>query len=273
MKKVIFLLILFFISFFSEAQNNKNSKNWNSYAEYNLAKFKYDGVWYPIVDSASLDYYGAEKYAKSFYDTVDVSLSGKVEFSDFFFHKRKSGKISALFSGYFLYHYKTIGTVKEKSIIEFFLFIILLPLLFHFIVGDISYKNFKSSNIRYDLKYFIGSIFFAIAWKGVLENWILLNLKVDSEYFSDMFGSEMLFSLVSYILVVSLITKLFNPAKEFFFTKLSSIIFSGFIASIITGISYGEINNTDVLYILVSVIAFSFIFSSFKFIKNFHIGN
>jgi hypothetical protein len=267
MKKIIFLLVLFFITLFAEAQNNKNSKIWNSYSEYNFTKFKYDGVWYPIVDSVSLDYYGAEKYAKSFYGTVDVSYSNTTQFSDFFFHKRQSAKISGLIYGYFVDNYKSIGTKKEKSLVEFFLFVIFLPLLAYFIAGDISYKKFKSSNIRYDLKYFIGSIFFAIVWKDILD-WILSNLNVDSDYFSDKFGSNMLFSLVAYILVSLFITKLFTSVEEFFFTKLPTILFSGFIASIITGISYGEIRHIDVLYILGSIIFIHFISIGVNFIKN-----
>ncbi len=276
MKKLIlasFLLFFFFIygtqkSFSQYDDNGYHIDDPKYHAEYNFGKFQYNKMWYPIVDSFQFKLSSKEDYANSFYDTVMIGYSARTKFSDFFFHKSNYAKIDGLYHGYLVKDYQTLATKKEKSIVEFILFIIFLPLLVYFMSDYIKYKRFELSNIWRDMKYFTGSIFVAIAWKDILD-WILSNLKIDSDYFPGMFGSNMLFSLVAYILIVSLITKLFVSVEEFLFTKLLTIIFSGFIASIIVAISYKEISHIDVLYILASIIIINFIFKSVKyFTKN-----
>lgn len=275
MKKFILISSLFLFCFSFSVQKSFAQYDNNGYhisdpryrAEFNLKKFNYKNVWYPIVDSVTFKYYGKEEYAKSFGAYGEALNVEVIMFSNFFLTKEKVKYSTYLHNGY-LYNDKTPKVLgKQKSYIEFIIFFILFPILVFIIQTDVQIPRLDTYWIKDDFAFIIGSFLFALCFKFLLYDCFLTPLKINVSAIETFAGSELMFGFLSYILVLSFLTYLFRGLSEFVFIRLPII----FIGAIIAGISFGfifeEIKPLSIACILFfSVIMYFFMDIFFKII-------
>lgn len=269
MKKLILISFLFSSFFIFGVQKSFSQYDDNGYhisdpryhAEFNLKKFNYKNVWYPIIDSVTFKYYGKEEYAKSFGGYGEAFSVEGVMFSNFFLIKEKVQYATYLHNGY-LYNDKTPKVLgKQKSYIEFIIFFFLFPILVLIIQTDTTIPRLDTYWIKDDFAFIIGSFFLALCFKFLLYDCVLTPLKINVSTIQTFAGSELMFGFLSYIVVLSFLTYIFRGLSEFVFIRLPII----FIGAVIAGISFGfifeEIKPLSVVCILFSSVILYFFIS------------
>ncbi len=264
MRKLCFLLVMFFVSFIAFSQNiekqNPQSKidSWYDYYDIGVSQasqnfiptFLYEGIQYPKVDPDIYDYYGPEKYSQSFKDSVIVDSSKRYIFSTFFFKKQEVKSYSYLFRGI----KKQFHVYGEKTIlwVELFLFVVLLPILFY-CFKYIKHPSFnlyqdEKSEKKTDFEYF--SLLFLIVpfFCFFLLSQVFIFLKNNGyeEYLSFASSPVYFFCLSIIILLIGFSGQ--NKTKYSF----PYILLAGCITALIAGIYSKEISIYSVGVALVA---------------------
>lgn len=234
------------------------------YSIFGIKHFKFNGTYYPIVDSVTRRYYGDEKYAKSFGHFIPIDTVVKTEFSQFLLERQKVPYFTYLHNGYNQSEQiKQKPIEKKKVYFEFVLFFILLPILIYMINEPLGIGKYDSYYVKENFSFLAGSLLFALAFKVILFDFIPNFLKLDYDQIINFFGSHTLYTFVSYVLILSLLVSFFGDLEEFFFRDIPIIIFTGIIAAILSGLSFGEIYSDSVMWILVVCSSSLFVISFF----------